>query len=153
MATTDIRVWDGSAWVSLQGPDGQNGTDGINGTDGKTISDVQAFAATVDPVNNTTLGTATALATTTDDGSGNLTLTLNLGIPAGLPGADGIVCCDHLRGSRSADGAGLLHSDCHGKGAVSVGTGGTAGAAVAGVPSAAVVVLFRGGVLGVCPFC
>ena len=91
MATTDIRVWDGAAWVSLQGPDGQNGTDGINGTDGKTIADAQAFATTVDPVNNTTLGTATAQATTTDDGSGNLTLTLNLGIPAGLPGADGIV--------------------------------------------------------------
>jgi len=91
MATTDIRVWDGSAWVSLQGPDGQNGTDGINGTDGKTIADAQAFASTVPPVNNTTLGTATALATTADDGSGNLTLTLNLGIPAGLPGADGIV--------------------------------------------------------------
>lgn len=91
MATTDIRVWDGSAWVSLQGPDGQNGTDGLNGTDGKTIADAQAFATTVNPVNDTTLGAATALATTTDDGSGNLTLTLNLGIPAGLPGADGIV--------------------------------------------------------------
>ena len=77
MATEDIRVWDGTAWVS------------IAGSDGKSVKDADATASTIPPVDDTTLGTATATVTETADANGDLTLNFGFGIPAGLPGSDG----------------------------------------------------------------
>lgn len=77
MATEDIRVWDGTNWVS------------IAGADGNSVKDANANASTVPPVDDTTLGTATATVTETTDASGDLTLSFGFGIPAGLPGAAG----------------------------------------------------------------
>lgn len=77
MATEDIRVWDGTAWVS------------VAGSDGKSVKDADATASTVPPVDDTTLGTATATVTETADANGDLTLNFGFGIPAGLPGSDG----------------------------------------------------------------
>ena len=82
MATQDIRVWDGSAWVSIQGPDGAS------------VSNATATATTVVPVNNTTLGSADASVVATPDANGDLTLAFDFKIPAGLPGADGVIGSD-----------------------------------------------------------
>ena len=77
MATEDIRVWDGTAWVS------------IAGSDGASVKDADATASTVPPVDDDTLGTATATVSETADANGDLTLSFDFGIPAGLPGSDG----------------------------------------------------------------
>lgn len=77
MATEDIRVWDGTAWVS------------IAGADGASVKDATASASTVQPVDDNTLGTATASVSETADANGDLTLAFGFGIPAGLPGAAG----------------------------------------------------------------
>lgn len=77
MATEDIRVWDGTAWVS------------IAGADGASVKDATASASTVQPVDDNTLGTATASVSETADANGDLTLAFGFGIPAGLPGAPG----------------------------------------------------------------
>ena len=77
MATEDIRVWDGTAWVS------------IAGSDGASVKDADATASTVPPVDDDTLGTATATVSETADANGDLTLDFAFGIPAGLPGSDG----------------------------------------------------------------
>ena len=80
MATEDIRVWDGTAWVSIAGADGDPGA---------SVKDADATASTVPPVDDKTLGNATATVSETADANGDLTLSFDFGIPAGLPGESG----------------------------------------------------------------
>lgn len=84
--TTDVQVFDGTKWVSIAGTDGQNGTPGA---DGKTIVGVTMNTTTVVPTPCDQEVDATGTASTTDDGTGNLTLNLDLGIPRGPCGRDG----------------------------------------------------------------
>ena len=91
MATTDIRTWDGENWVSLQGPPGGNGTDGV---DGKGLNgNITGTATTIPPEtddgNCSTLSNATLSASLVPDQDGNFTLNMDLGVPAGVCGADG----------------------------------------------------------------
>ena len=83
MATQDLRVWDGSAWVSLAGPEGAPGQDGAS------VTGASAAATNVPNINSTTLGAATATVTATPDANGDFDLFFDLGIPVGLPGTDG----------------------------------------------------------------
>jgi hypothetical protein len=80
MATEDIRVWDGSAWVSIAGADGDPGA---------SVKDATAAATPVDPKPDGSLGDPTADVTETADVNGDLTLAFDFGIPTGLPGSDG----------------------------------------------------------------
>ena len=77
MATEDIRVWDGSAWVSIAG---------------KSVKDATATATNVpiaDDNGTDVLGNATANVTEIADANGDLTLQFGFGIPVGLPGLPG----------------------------------------------------------------
>jgi hypothetical protein len=69
---TDIRVWDGTAWVSLKGPTGNNGAPGASGT--ITIAGVTALAAGATP-------------TVTDSNPDPSIANLTFGIPAGAAGS------------------------------------------------------------------
>ena len=84
--TTDVQVFDGTKWVSIAGTDGINGTPG---SPGKSISGVSLNTTTVEPDPCGEEVDATGTASTVPDGSGNLTLNLDLGIPRGPCGADG----------------------------------------------------------------
>lgn len=68
---SDIRVWDGTAWVSLKGPKGDNGIPGTGAT--VTIAGVTALAAGATP-------------TVTDSNPDPSIANLTFGIPAGAPG-------------------------------------------------------------------
>lgn len=81
MATEDIRVWDGTAWVSIAGADGDPGDPGAS------VKDATAAATPVDPKPDGSLGDPTADVTETPDANGDLTLAFAFGIPTGLPGA------------------------------------------------------------------
>lgn len=91
MATTDIRTWDGENWVSLQGPPGGNGTNGEDGKglNGNLTGNVTTIAPETDDGNCSTLSNATLNATLVPDADGNFTLNMDLGVPAGVCGADG----------------------------------------------------------------
>ena len=80
MATEDIRVWDGTAWVSIAGADGDPGA---------SVKDATAAATPVPPKPDGSLGDPTADVTETADANGDLTLAFDFGIPTGLPGSDG----------------------------------------------------------------
>lgn len=80
MATEDIRVWDGTAWVSIAGADGDAGA---------SVKDATAAADNVPNKPDGTLGDATATVSETPDANGDLTLAFDFGIPVGLPGSDG----------------------------------------------------------------
>ena len=72
--TEDIKIWSGTEWISLEGPQGQPGT-----------------AASVTVGTTTTLPCVdgnTASASVTNSGSANAAV-LNFSIPAGCPGDDG----------------------------------------------------------------
>lgn len=77
MATEDIRVWDGTAWVSIAGSDG---------ADGVSVKDATADADNVPNKPDGSLGDATANVTETPDANGDLTLAFDFGIPVGVPG-------------------------------------------------------------------
>lgn len=83
MATQDLRVWDGSAWISLAGAEGPAGQDGTS------VSGASAQATNVPNVDDSTLGNATVTVTPTADANGDWNLHFDMGIPVGLPGADG----------------------------------------------------------------
>jgi hypothetical protein len=68
---SDIRVFDGVAWVSLKGPTGNNGAPGASGT--ITIAGVTALAPGATP-------------TVTDSNPDPSIANLTFGIPAGAPG-------------------------------------------------------------------
>ena len=72
MAVQDVRLWDGTAWVSLKGPKGDNGIPGTGAT--VTIAGVTALAAGATP-------------TVTDSNPDPSIANLTFGIPAGTPGA------------------------------------------------------------------
>jgi hypothetical protein len=69
---SDIRVWDGTAWVSLKGPTGNNGAPGASGT--ITIAGVTTLAAGQP-------------ATVTDSNPDPSIANLTFGIPQGAAGA------------------------------------------------------------------
>jgi hypothetical protein len=71
MATSDVRVWDGVAWVSLKGPTGNNGAPGTAAT--VTVAGVTALPAGSTP-------------TVTDSNPDPSIANLTFGIPAGAPG-------------------------------------------------------------------
>jgi len=71
MAVSDVRVWDGAAWVSIKGPQGNTGSPGT--------------PATVSVKSVTTLA-AGSQATVTDSNPDPSTAELNFGIPAGPAG-------------------------------------------------------------------
>jgi hypothetical protein len=71
MATSDVRVWDGTAWVSLRGPKGDNGNPGTGAT--VTVAGVTALAPGATP-------------TVTDSNADPSIANLTFGIPAGQPG-------------------------------------------------------------------
>lgn len=76
--TTDVQVFDGSSWIS------------IAGEDGKPIDTVTINATTKAPTDCETLATDLAAnGTVSDNANGNLTLAMNLEVPAGLCGQDG----------------------------------------------------------------
>lgn len=83
MATQDLRVWDGNSWVSLAGAEGPPGQDGTS------VSSASAQATNVPNVNDSTLGNATVTVTPTADVNGDWNLHFDMGIPVGLPGANG----------------------------------------------------------------
>jgi len=72
MSVSDVRVWDGTAWVSLRGTTGNNGAPGTPAT--ITIAGVTALPAGATP-------------TVTDSNPDPSTANLTFGIPAGQPGA------------------------------------------------------------------
>jgi hypothetical protein len=72
MPVSDVRVWDGSAWVSLKGSTGNNGAPGASGT--ITIAGVTALPAGSTP-------------TVTDSNPDPSIANLTFGIPAGAAGA------------------------------------------------------------------
>jgi hypothetical protein len=78
MPTNDIRVWDGSAWVSIAGADGDPGA---------SVKDATADEYNVENKPDGTLGDATADVNEIPDANGDLTLAFNFGIPVGLPGS------------------------------------------------------------------
>jgi hypothetical protein len=69
---SDVRIWDGAAWVSLKGPKGDNGNPGASGT--ITIAGVTALAAGATP-------------TVTDSNADPSIANLTFGIPVGAAGA------------------------------------------------------------------
>jgi hypothetical protein len=71
MATSDVRVWDGTAWVSLRGPTGNTGAPGTGAT--VTVAGVTALPAGQQP-------------TVTDSNPDPSIANLTFGIPAGAPG-------------------------------------------------------------------
>lgn len=76
--TTDVQVFDGIEWVS------------IAGEDGKPIDTVTINATPKAPIDCETLATdLEANGTVSDNANGNLTLAMNLEVPAGLCGEDG----------------------------------------------------------------
>ena len=100
-STTDIRSFDGSNWVSLQGPPGTNGGDG---DDGKGLNGTMTgVVTTVPPEANdgdcSTLSAATMNGSLVPDAEGNFTLNLDLGIPGGVCGASGDSATVSLSGS------------------------------------------------------
>lgn len=72
MATSDVRVWSGSEWVSLRGPKGDTGAPGTKAT--VTVAGVTALQPNDQP---------TVTDSNTDPSIANLTF----GIPRGQPGA------------------------------------------------------------------
>lgn len=84
MATTDVRVWDGENWVSVQGPAGNDGTDGVS------VAGANAAATTLEPTPDcNTLATATATVTSSPNADGDLVFNFDFGVPAGVCGDDG----------------------------------------------------------------
>lgn len=77
MATEDIRVWDGTAWVSIAGADGDPGA---------SVKDATASAINVDNKLDGSVGDATVAVTETADANGDLTLAFDFGIPVGEAG-------------------------------------------------------------------
>jgi hypothetical protein len=76
--TTDVQVYDGSSWIS------------IAGEDGKPIDTVTINATTKPPTDCDTLATdLEANGTVSDNANGNLTLAMNLEVPAGKCGQNG----------------------------------------------------------------
>ena len=76
--TTDVQVYDGSSWIS------------IAGEDGKPIDTVTINATPKAPIDCDTLATdLESNGTVTPNANGNLTLAMNLEVPAGLCGEDG----------------------------------------------------------------
>lgn len=71
MPTSDVRVWDGTTWVSLRGPTGNTGAPGTPAT--VSVKSVTALAAGATP-------------TVTDSNTDPSVCELNFGIPAGAAG-------------------------------------------------------------------
>lgn len=84
MATTDVRVWDGENWVSVQGPAGSDGTDGVG------VAGANAGGVTLPPTPDCkTLADATANVTASPNADGDLVFNFDFGIPAGVCGDNG----------------------------------------------------------------
>ena len=77
MATTDVRFFDGTNWVSVKGDPGDS------------VTNAEAAASNVALQPNNVLGEATASVTPTTDADGNITLDFEFGIPVGRDGIDG----------------------------------------------------------------
>ena len=77
MATTDVRFFDGTNWVSVKGEQGDS------------VTSAQADANNVPLQPNNVLGEATASVTPTTDADGNIDLDFTFGIPVGKNGIDG----------------------------------------------------------------